>query len=150
MLTGLGLVVLHLTLAWLSPSFDFDRDLLSKPVLALVGIECLAGLIYLLAVWKLRDATGGRALMGWIIAVGLVLRLSLLTSTPMLEDDFYRYLWDGAVTANGFNPYSHAPASDRNPAASGAAVAQARHLLVESGLMAYCRERRSPQPKLSS
>jgi hypothetical protein len=28
----------------------------------------------------------------------------------MLEDDFYRYLWDGGVTAHGFNPYAYAPA----------------------------------------
>ena len=30
-------------------------------------------------------------------------------TTPILEDDHYRYLWDGGVTANGFNPYRYAP-----------------------------------------
>jgi len=26
-----------------------------------------------------------------------------------MEDDFYRYLWDGAVTARGLNPYEYSP-----------------------------------------
>jgi hypothetical protein len=33
----------------------------------------------------------------------------MLHSTPILEDDYYRYLWDGAVTSNGFNPYVYSP-----------------------------------------
>ncbi|MGH7143913.1 MAG: TIGR04283 family arsenosugar biosynthesis glycosyltransferase, partial [Planctomycetota bacterium] len=34
---------------------------------------------------------------------------SQLAATPILETDQYRYLWDGAVTAHGVNPYSFAP-----------------------------------------
>jgi len=30
-------------------------------------------------------------------------------STPILEDDYYRYLCDGGVLANGFNPYRYSP-----------------------------------------
>ena len=37
------------------------------------------------------------------------MRLSMFTSIPILEDDFYRYLWDGAVTAHGINPYAYSP-----------------------------------------
>ena len=44
-----------------------------------------------------------------IFALGIVARLILLPSLPILEDDFYRYMWDGAVTAEGLNPYLHAP-----------------------------------------
>jgi hypothetical protein len=33
----------------------------------------------------------------------------MLFSAPILEDDYYRYLWDGAVTANGINPYMYSP-----------------------------------------
>ncbi|MDA0578699.1 MAG: hypothetical protein O3B24_11450, partial [Verrucomicrobia bacterium] len=35
----------------------------------------------------------------------------MLASTPVLEDDYWRYLWDGAVVAHGQNPYAHAPQS---------------------------------------
>jgi hypothetical protein len=37
------------------------------------------------------------------------MRLLLFGTNPILEIDFYRYLWDGAVVANGFNPYSLSP-----------------------------------------
>jgi hypothetical protein len=33
----------------------------------------------------------------------------MIFSTPILEDDYWRYFWDGAVTANGLNPYQEAP-----------------------------------------
>lgn len=43
------------------------------------------------------------------IIVGLVLRLALMTVHPIGSDDYYRYLWDGKVIANGINPYRYAP-----------------------------------------
>ncbi len=46
-----------------------------------------------------------------LLLVGLVMRLLMLPSTPMLENDYFRYLWDGAVTAAAENPYAHAPQS---------------------------------------
>lgn len=46
----------------------------------------------------------------WIIIVsGLLVRIILIPAYPVVEDDFYRYLWDGAVTANGINPYEYSP-----------------------------------------
>jgi len=33
----------------------------------------------------------------------------MLFTAPILEDDYYRYLWDGAVTANALNPYAYSP-----------------------------------------
>ncbi|MGI9414791.1 MAG: glycosyltransferase 87 family protein, partial [Hyphomicrobiales bacterium] len=50
------------------------------------------------------------ALFAWIFIAGVVMRLVFLGSQPILEDDYNRYLWDGAVTANGLNPYVHSPA----------------------------------------
>jgi hypothetical protein len=44
-----------------------------------------------------------------LIAVfGLAFRLPLLTNHPTLSDDVYRYLWDGAVSQQGVNPYAFA------------------------------------------
>ena len=37
------------------------------------------------------------------------MRLIQFGSEPVLEDDYNRYLWDGAVVAAGVNPYSVAP-----------------------------------------
>jgi hypothetical protein len=44
-----------------------------------------------------------------IVLIGIILRLILTFSTPILEDDYYRYLWDGATAANGINPYQYPP-----------------------------------------
>jgi hypothetical protein len=35
--------------------------------------------------------------------------MTMVTGTPILEDDHYRYLWDGALVAHGHNPYLHSP-----------------------------------------
>ena len=56
------------------------------------------------------SARDGRALLGWVIVIGAGLRISMLSSAPILEDDYYRYLWDGAVVVNGLNPYAYSPA----------------------------------------
>ena len=45
----------------------------------------------------------------WILLVAIVARLLLLGSSPVLEDDFWRYLWDGRVWADGINPYLFKP-----------------------------------------
>lgn len=45
-----------------------------------------------------------------LLAVGLLLRVPLLSAPPQLSDDIYRYTWDGRVAAAGINPYRHVPA----------------------------------------
>ncbi|RMG33326.1 MAG: DUF2029 domain-containing protein, partial [Methanobacteriota archaeon] len=50
-------------------------------------------------------------------------------SSPILEDDYYRYLWDGAVSANGFNPYQYSPAEILHGLRSGNSIpVQLQHL----------------------
>ncbi|MFV1958605.1 MAG: glycosyltransferase 87 family protein, partial [Planctomycetota bacterium] len=52
--------------------------------------------------------TRGRLLL--VLAVGLLIRAPFFFSAPILEDDAWRYLWDGAVLAHGLDPYANAPA----------------------------------------
>jgi hypothetical protein len=44
-----------------------------------------------------------------VVGTGFALRLLLFASDPVLEVDFNRYLWDGGVTASGYNPYAVSP-----------------------------------------
>ncbi len=44
-----------------------------------------------------------------IFVAGLASRIICCLGEPILEDDYQRYLWDGAVTASGHNPYRYAP-----------------------------------------
>lgn len=109
-LAGIILFGLHLLLTSVSSNFAYEIPLIAKPILFLVIIEVFAGLLYLLVVFSIRGTAQGRALLGWVIVIGAGLRISMLSSTPILEDDYYRYLWDGAVVVNGLNPYAYSPA----------------------------------------
>lgn len=39
----------------------------------------------------------------------VIARLILIQTAPVLENDYWRYLWDGRVLAHGINPYSYKP-----------------------------------------
>ena len=49
--------------------------------------------------WSLRE----------MIAIGMVLRISLLFTFPNLSDDIYRFIWDGQLNNNGVNVYAFMP-----------------------------------------
>ncbi len=53
---------------------------------------------------------------GLVLALGLAARLMFLAYPP--ANDLYRYIWEGAVQAAGFNPYLYAP---DHPALAGLA-----------------------------
>lgn len=108
-IAGTILVALHLILTLLSRHFTDERDLLSKPVFTLVALLLCASASYLIIVPEIRRVTTDRRLLLWIIIVGTLMRVSLFFSAPMLEDDYYRYLWDGAVISKGINPYAYSP-----------------------------------------
>lgn len=46
----------------------------------------------------------------WILAgIGIFFRLNFIVAIPNLSQDFYRFLWEGRVLMDGFNPYLYAP-----------------------------------------
>lgn len=100
-----------------SGHFGYDREVLDMPVLVLVGTLIASGLMFAVALPALLSASNDlpardtRRLTIAMLSAGVAARLILFTSEPMLEDDYQRYLWDGAVTASGLNPYAATPAS---------------------------------------
>ncbi|MGE5179057.1 MAG: glycosyltransferase 87 family protein [Bacteroidota bacterium] len=44
-----------------------------------------------------------------VLVIGLVPRMLLIPTAPALSDDVYRYLWDGRLVAEGWNPFTRAP-----------------------------------------
>jgi alpha-1,6-mannosyltransferase len=135
LLAGSFLVILHLALVHLSPHLGGGASPPAGAILTLVGIEMAAGAIYLALVWRMPAVEHGSHLLAWILLVGLFMRLVMLGSTPMLAGDYYRCLWDGAVTAHAFNPYQYTPAA----AMSGTAVPEAlSQLALQSGSVIGC------------
>ena len=86
-----------------------------------------AGVVYLLAVRLVAAGRRPPPRTALLLGTGLLLRALALPSAPVLEDDFNRYLWDGAVAASGLSPYAFPPS-----AVLDGSVAVPRRLLVES------------------
>ncbi|MBW1818872.1 MAG: hypothetical protein JRJ60_17170, partial [Deltaproteobacteria bacterium] len=128
---GVVLVFLMCFLALLSRGFGYEIQDQLKPILWLVGGMMAAGIIHLLAVVSFSRYRFDRRTALGVIALGLAMRMPMFVSTPMLEDDHYRYLWDGGVAANGFNPYRFSP-DDVRRSASPEIPEKLRHLAEDA------------------
>ena len=111
-----GLALAAGTLVAYRGRFDYAFELVDIPAVALAAGLVLAGLLVLPLPWliartALHERGGGRALLAFVVGVGIVLRAVLFVTEPALEDDYNRYLWDGGVTAHGINPFAQAPAA---------------------------------------
>jgi alpha-1,6-mannosyltransferase len=109
---GLGLLAALLIL--FRGQFGGERELIEYPARWLAAGLVVAGVLFLALIPLIRRDEGlkGSPLrwrLALIVLVGLALRVALLWSTPALEDDYYRYMWDGGITASGHSPYKHAP-----------------------------------------
>lgn len=130
------LVLLHGAMTWLSHEFVYTRPLADKPILSLVALQLAAGAVFLLAVRRmLGDEQPLANRLPLILGIGIALRIVTLPSTPVLENDFYRYLWDGALTAHGINPYLYAPAQVLDP--DSALPPLVRQLADQSGAVVF-------------
>ncbi len=107
--SGIILLGLFIILWYISPQFSLDIPLSEQPVIMLVSILVIAGAVYLLALRKTLKAALTKNYFLWILAVGIAMRVLMIVSVPILEDDYFRYLWDGGVTVSGVNPYSFSP-----------------------------------------
>jgi alpha-1,6-mannosyltransferase len=120
-------------LTCLSLYFAHDRSPLQEPVMGMVLVNLIAGVGFLVlareVVWKTEQA--GKRALRWVLAVGFVMRVLMMFSSPMLEYDFYRYLWDGAAVSKGLNPFYFSPADIM--ADSPSVPPELRKLAGESG-----------------
>lgn len=66
-------------------------------------------LFFALYAWVIFKWKWSWSAQRWFIGVGIALRVALLFSLPNLSDDFYRFLWDGRLAAQGIHPFAHVP-----------------------------------------
>jgi alpha-1,6-mannosyltransferase len=76
----------------------------------LVALLFISAAIYFAAVLLVLRSSWPRQTVWLVLIVAALLRVSLLTTPPMLSSDIYRYVWDGRVQAAGINPYRYIPA----------------------------------------
>ncbi|MEQ8457861.1 MAG: glycosyltransferase 87 family protein [Sandaracinaceae bacterium] len=75
--------------------------------LGLVAASAVA--LFLLGRRWMRGRPSPRALTLGTLGVAALLRLAALAAPPSLSDDVHRYVWDGALVAQGVDPYAHRP-----------------------------------------
>lgn len=94
----------------LAPAFEYGHLRPWAETGAVIGLLVVSGCALMSLRWVLpRIGTDRRVLLA-ACAAGLAARLLFFGSVPIYEDDWYRYLWDGAVTDAGVSPYAFPPA----------------------------------------
>ena len=97
-------ILLGLAVPLLAGPFPAHRSL------AQIGLG-LAGLAWAAAVLVSRRVGDSLALRWAILGGALCLRVAVAAGDPRLSDDVERYLWEGALVAEGTSPYAFAPSS---------------------------------------
>ena len=106
---GILLVASHVVLIRITCGLNHDTAAIFTAVLPLIlGLAVPAALLLALLP-RLVAMPASRFAWFALIAVGLLMRLVWFGVVPPLEDDYNRYLWDGAVVAHGASPYTHGP-----------------------------------------
>ena len=107
--TAIVLAVLFGAVSAISPRFDSHVDLRDRPVWLALGILYAACAVYFYAVRLACRCPSGRPLLLRVLLPAIGFRLLLVGSVPVLENDLYRYVWDGNVSAAGVSPYRYSP-----------------------------------------
>lgn len=98
---------LLIALAFLSSQFEYSLPFSSFWTSVNVVIMMLSGVVFVRLFYPLNVQYSMRI----IILIGILLRLLFIIGPPILEDDMYRYFFDGSLTTHGLNPFEHSPSN---------------------------------------
>jgi hypothetical protein len=104
------LIACQFVMARLSPGWtqaSFTTLVSAAPVVLLLAVPALAGLLAIPALT--RTTRSSLVLMGAVLLTGLAMRVVWYGVPIEIDDDYFRYLWDGAVLAAGHDPYALPP-----------------------------------------
>lgn len=108
-LIGAALFFIH----HLSAEFYLGTTTADHPYELFTATLIVSGLIWtaLIPAFKTwaKNFTSSTTTLGILIALGLTYRAMFFGSTPIYEDDWNRYLWDGVVVIQGESPYLYSP-----------------------------------------
>jgi hypothetical protein len=107
---GIGVILYSIFILINSSSLTYQASPTDSSKIIYVAQRIFTGILFFFAVIVILKIPQNEKWLAWIIFTGLAARLILLPTATVLEDDWYRYLWDGAVTAKGYNPYTYNPA----------------------------------------
>nr|WP_306420451.1 mannosyltransferase [uncultured Winogradskyella sp.] len=82
-------------------AYNLVRTEATKLVLLYISLFVLA--------YILKKSAGFN--FGFLVLASVIIRLVFLPAIPNLSQDFYRFIWDGRMLFEGYNPYLHLPES---------------------------------------
>ena len=107
-LAGIGFCLL--SIRFISHEFIFGTDTFTHPYILFVSLLIGGGIVWLALIPLLkRWKSPGRGMVWSVLIMGLIFRILFWDSTPIYENDWSRYLWDGLVASEGHNPYKYPP-----------------------------------------
>jgi len=83
---------------------------MDRPLPLFLGVMAWEWLM-LLTVWRVMARGDGAPALREVLAWGAAFLLCSQFATPLMEDDHFRFLWDGRQFATTGNPYAAAPAT---------------------------------------
>ena len=105
---GFGLASLGIVNALLLVWGSAPGSNVARQLTAVVCGACVGGAALL---WIALERRFERMPVAGILGLALLLRLIATQASPLLEDDHFRYLWDGLRTATSFAPYRLPPSA---------------------------------------
>jgi hypothetical protein len=124
LLAGGAVTVAQAGMVALAPALSDEAKAPAPQILAFVGLGVLGGLAWFASIGPLERVPPGRIVVGAVVLFGAAMRLIWLNTPVVLDTDALRYLWDGALAAQGISPWGAPPAAGVPPAlgAEGAAL----------------------------
>ncbi|WP_108883400.1 hypothetical protein [Anderseniella sp. Alg231-50] len=111
--SGAALLCCAFVLASGSAHFAYELEVADRPIFLFVTGYMFAGSVFLaMALFLIPRSLAVQnplPLLMLMMVFGLAMRVVLFGSVPVQENDYYRYLWDGALTAHGINPWKYSP-----------------------------------------
>lgn len=80
-------------------AYDLSRSDSVKLLTLLAGLFFLCYKLIQFEKWNYR----------FLVAAGILFRLVFVVALPNLSPDYFRFLWDGSLLAQGYNPYLYTP-----------------------------------------
>ena len=82
------------------------------PVKSIIGYTTIyisTSVFFIVLCWQIFLLKISQKYIYSFLAAIVILRIVFIPVHPIGSDDYYRYLWDGKLQANGINPYAYAP-----------------------------------------
>ena len=93
----------------LASGFILGTTTFEHPYIQFAAALIFGGMIALAMIPVLKSTELAKRSLYLLMGLALLYRALFMSSIPIYEDDWNRYLWDGAVITQGVNPYKYSP-----------------------------------------